>query len=312
MTPSARPVSAAGRVADPARGDPRLPVPSGLPTGWLTTAVRAAVSGGDGRRCRTGIRRRSGRLGDAGVAGRGAARPDSRHLDNPARRAARPVGPGIGGALGTEYVAGCSTPSAFRRGPRTSGCKLAETADEPFCPGLNAAEAEAIAVLQRRQDLGWAFDVAGWAAERRGDRRVAVERYLGGLQTSWFSDDALRFRTHWFDEGYGKFAASRLAALHDALTPQQQQDPYLAIFLNNDRDTLRRRVQQYWITQAREAQRREAHRQAYRDYYRAGWDLGMLPISAYDEVFAQLRATALADGSPALAALAALHHQFLC
>ena len=38
----------------------------------------------------------------------------------------------------------------------------------------------------------------------------------------------------------------------------------------------------------------------------------MLPITAYDEVFTQLRAAALADGSPALAALAALHHRFLC
>ena len=37
----------------------------------------------------------------------------------------------------------------------------------------------------------------------------------------------------------------------------------------------------------------------------------MLPISAYDEVFEQLRRAAQADGSPALAALAALHHRFL-
>ena len=99
--------------------------------------------------------------------------------------------------------------------------------------------------------------------------------------------------------------------LSDELTPQQQDDPYLAIFLDHDRDTLRRRVQQYWISLAREAQRRQSHREAYVYYYRAGWDLGMLPITAYDEVFTQLRQAALADGSPALAAIAALHHRFL-
>lgn len=253
-------------------------------------------------------------LADAGVA-EFAVRRDRilEYLDNPFKAGSET---GWARELGVpwepEYVSWLFDTAHIPTAARARlACKLAETADEPFAQDWSAAEAEAIAVLRRRQDLGWAFDIAGWAAERRGDRCVAVERYLGGLQTSWFSDDALRFRTHWFDEGYGKFAASRLAALHDALTPQQQQDPYLAIFLNNDRDTLRRRVQQYWITQAREAQRREIHRQAYRNYYRAGWDLGMLPISAYDEVFAQLRATALAGGSPALAALAALHHQFL-
>ena len=191
------------------------------------------------------------------------------------------------------------------------GRKLTGTAGDLFAQDWQAAEAESLAVLERRQDLGWAFDIAGWAAERCGDKKLAVDRYWTGLHASWFSDDALRFRTHWFDEGYGKFAASRLAVLRDALTPQQQCDPYLAIFLDNDRDTLRRRVQQYWITLAREAQQRQSHREAYECYYRAGWDLGMLPISAYDEVFTQLRAAALADGSPALAALAALHHRFL-
>jgi hypothetical protein len=190
--------------------------------------------------------------------------------------------------------------------------KMVEAAGDPFAQDWCAAEAEAIAVLERRRDLGWAYDIAGWSAERRGDKKLAVQRYLAGLHTSWFSDDALRFRTHWFDEGYGKFAAARLAVLSDELTPSQQCDPYLTIFLDNDRDTLRRRVQQYWISLAREAQRRKAHRDAYAYYYRAGWDLGMLPITAYDEVFTQLRESALADGSPALAALAALHHRFLC
>jgi hypothetical protein len=189
--------------------------------------------------------------------------------------------------------------------------QLSDVATDPFAQDWEAAELEAVAVLGRRADLGWAFDVAGWAAERRGDWQLAVQRYLAGLSASWFSDDALRFRTHWFDEGYGKFAASRLAALRDHLSPEQRRDPYLAIFLDNDRDTMRRRVQQHWIARAREAQQAGAHRRAYQYYYRAGWDLGMLPITAYDEVFTQLRETALADGSPALAALAALHHRFL-
>ena len=74
---------------------------------------------------------------------------------------------------------------------------MPEAVVDPFAQDWPAAEAEAIAVPERRGDLGWAFDIAGWAAERRGNRHLAVQRYLAGLQTSWFSDDALRFRTHW-------------------------------------------------------------------------------------------------------------------
>ena len=180
-----------------------------------------------------------------------------------------------------------------------------------FAQNWPAAEREAMAVIQRRTDLGWAFDIAGWGAERRGDLDVAVNRYLTGMQTSWFSDDTLRFRTHWFEEGYGKFAAARLAVLSDHLTTRQRQDPYLNIFLENDRHSLRQRVEEHWIGLAREARSHGAHWEAYQCYYRAGWDLGLLPITAYDEVFEGLRATATAAGSPALAAIAQLHHRFL-
>ncbi len=95
------------------------------------------------------------------------------------------------------------------------------------------------------------------------------------------------------------------------LTAEQLRDPYLRIFLDNDVQSLRSRVQQYWIELARAAVERRAYREAYHYYYRAGWDLGMLPISAYEEVFEQLQRVAEADGSPALAAIAKLHHRFL-
>jgi hypothetical protein len=189
--------------------------------------------------------------------------------------------------------------------------RLADTDGAAFAQDWPAAEAEALAVIGRRSDLGWAFDVAGWAAERRGDAKQAVAHYWAGLQTSWFSDDTLQFRSHWFDEGYGKFAASRLAELTAHLSPEQLRDPYLRIFLDNDAQSLRSRVQQYWIELARRAVERRAYCEAYHYYYRAGWDLGMLPISAYEEVFQQLQRVAEADGSPALAAIARLHHRFL-
>ena len=198
--------------------------------------------------------------------------------------------------------------------PEAARHRLRELVDsrdgDLFAQDWPAAERQTLAVLRRRVDLGWAWDIAGWAAERRGEPALAIDRYRSGLHTSWFSDDALRLRTHWFEEGFGKFAASRLAALADHLTVPQRRDPYLNIFLDNDSATLRRRIEQFWLIRAREAARRGAHEEAYQLYYRAGWDLGLLPVSAYHEVFDGLRRAAT-PRSPALAALAELHHRFL-
>ncbi len=175
----------------------------------------------------------------------------------------------------------------------------------------DAAEREATLVIQQRSDLGWAFDVAGWAAERRGDWAPAVQHYLSGVQTSWFSDDTVRFRTHWFEEGYGKFAASRLAMLAGHLSAAQRSHPYLAIFLDNDAPSLRQRVQAYWLGLARQSESRADHHQAYQYYYRAGWDLGLHPLTEYGEVFDGMCRTARAAGMPALFAVARTHQQFL-
>ncbi len=47
--------------------------------------------------------------------------------------------------------------------------KIADVPGDVFAQDWQAAEAEATAVLENRRDLGWAFDIAGWAAERRGE-----------------------------------------------------------------------------------------------------------------------------------------------
>lgn len=180
-----------------------------------------------------------------------------------------------------------------------------------FAQDWHAAEQEARAVIGCRPDLGWAFDVAGWAAQRRGDPRQAVQYYLAGMRTSWFSDDTVRFRTHWFEEGYGKFAAARLATLVEYLDDGQRDDPYLRIFLDNNPQSLRARVHQHWLDLARAQERQGAQFQAYQCYYRAGWDLGLQSLGHYEEIFAGLQRTAAGAGADALAALARMYQRFL-
>ncbi len=139
----------------------------------------------------------------------------------------------------------------------------------------------------------------------------AVQLYLRGLHTSLFSDDTVRFRTHWIAEGMGKFAAARLADLKSSMTDQQKQDPYLAIFWKNDPESLRVRVRDYWVARAQTAADNGDPLEAYRCYYQAGWDLGLQFVSSYEEILDGLIRAAKDAGSPALAQIAELHQRFL-
>ncbi len=175
----------------------------------------------------------------------------------------------------------------------------------------NAAEEEALGVIELRADIGWAFDIAGWAAERRGDHRVAVARYLQGMRTSLFSDDTVRFRTHWIPEGHGKFAAYRLAQMMEHVPPEAAEDPYLRILLDNDADNLRDRLMEYWIQRARKSEQDGDFALAYQYYYNAGWDVGSQVISTYGKILDGLINAAEKSGCGARAAVARMHRRFI-
>lgn len=175
----------------------------------------------------------------------------------------------------------------------------------------DAAEREALKVIALRQDLGWAFDIAGWAAERRGDIERAISHYARGVQASAFADDSIRFRTHWFTEGYGKFAAARLLELRDRLPAKLQDDAYLLEFWGNDPESLRARIRDYWLSQAEAAEREKRYAAAYQYYYNAGWDCGLQFVKSYQPILEALSRSASLAGFPALAEVANLHRQFL-
>ena len=175
----------------------------------------------------------------------------------------------------------------------------------------DAAEAEALCVSRVRQDLGWVFDLTGWAAERREDYPQAIKRYWQGLRASSFSDDSVRFRTHWYGEGFGKFSAARLYALRDHLTPEQRDDRYLQVFWQNDPESLRARVRDYWVAKAKKAATAGDFQSAYRCYYSAGWDCGLQFMRSYGEILEQIAQMAQRAGSPALARIAQVHRDQL-
>ncbi len=102
---------------------------------------------------------------------------------------------------------------------------------------------------KQRSDLGWSWDMTGWIAERQGRYDEAIRCYLASLQTSSLSDQSIRFRTHWFPEPFGRFAAYRLWQLRDHLSAHQRPDALLQCYWSSS-PGLRQRVYEYWITQA--------------------------------------------------------------
>lgn len=183
--------------------------------------------------------------------------------------------------------------------------------DELFAQDWQAAERHALRLLSWRQDLGWAYDIAGWAAERRGDIQLAVSRYLGGLRPSVFSDNTIRFRTHWFADGFGKFSAARLNELRKEIPTPHRGDAYLSIYLANDNATLRNRIRDYWLNLADAAAVQGNHARAYACYYNAGWDMGLQEMDDFRGIFRGLITHAESAGWSALAAIARLHQQAL-
>jgi hypothetical protein len=173
------------------------------------------------------------------------------------------------------------------------------------------AETQALEVLKQRHDLGWAHDIAGWAAERRGDINRAIGFYREGVRPSLFSDNTVKFRTHWFANGFGKFSAARLSALRDQVPREVLDDPYLQVYLANDNETLRERIRDYWLAQARAAEKAGRHAEAYHAYYNAGWDMGLRNMDDFPMIFDGLKGSAKAAGFKGLAAIAELHGGFL-
>lgn len=162
-------------------------------------------------------------------------------------------------------------------------------------------------VLLRRQDLGWAFNVAGWDHRRRGDVAEAAQIYFRGRHASAFSDQAVRMRTHWSDSRYGKFTIAQLSELADYLTPVQQADLYLqAAGQAGERPTIKR-VQEFWLNESRRLREHQAFGESYDCLVRSGWDMGVDQLTDYQAILSQLVLAAGSAGWHARQAVAQTH-----
>jgi hypothetical protein len=181
------------------------------------------------------------------------------------------------------------------------------TPADPHAQDWGEAERLALRLLERRNDLAWAVDIAGWAAKRRGDLHSACEVYFKGRFASAFSNQSIRMRSHGFDARFGKPAIAELWNLRDHLSALQREDRYLQKVWQTPERMLQREVYEFWMTTARDAMNAGQFAVAYDSYYRAGWDIGAQRMTDYLDIFSGLIESARAAGWTARANVAVTH-----
>lgn len=202
-------------------------------------------------------------------------------------------------------------------------------------PDWDGAARIAQGVCDMRSDLAWAWEVIAYRDHRQdnfagaapADREVAdrevVGRYLRGSLASSFTDQSVRFRSHFDTDLVSKFSVARLLELGAA----EVLDPaYLTLLLESpasDPRSLgwRDRVSAHWLGEAdrgggdplaiRAVNDDPAPDSDYNLVYRAGWDVGCDSIRQYKLVLERLAAAADAAGQHGRAALARTHRDCL-
>ncbi len=162
-------------------------------------------------------------------------------------------------------------------------------------------------VVQRRHDLGWAINIAGWSRQRAGDLLAAAQGYFAGRSASAFSDQSVRLRTHWSDTRYGKFTLAQLDTLQEYLTPEQRSDPYLNAVWQAPEKLTMSAVRDFWYGEGQSLYSEGNFEQAYSCFYRAGWDIGLQRLSEYQSILERMIPCAQAAGWYARATVAQTH-----
>ena len=185
---------------------------------------------------------------------------------------------------------------------RRSGVSLADLQD------WDAAFGDALAVTSLAPELAWGWDVAGYAAERRGDLETAKRMYRSASTCSAFTDQSIRLAMHWSFAKSAKFSVGRLSLL---CPDEVQSSTYLGLLCEPDAQVRRHQITAYWADQAARFDAAGDLLEAYRCAVAAGWDIGAEPILAYDDLLALIARAADRSDQPARAELARTHARCL-
>jgi hypothetical protein len=164
--------------------------------------------------------------------------------------------------------------------------------------------------------LAWGWDLLGYSQYRERNHEQAANSFLRGLQASVFTDQSIRFRTHWANAYATKFSAAMLfrlieenAIAEHAITSRVDAE-YLDV-LRHANPSHRSQATQYWLNCSQRSIAAQRWNQAWNEVYAAGWDLGADSISTYATVLDQLILVSDSLGDPARGELARTHRACL-
>ncbi|XZE51321.1 hypothetical protein SH139x_002966 [Planctomycetaceae bacterium SH139] len=178
------------------------------------------------------------------------------------------------------------------------------------------------AVCRLRDDLSWAWDIAGWAHERAGQLSDAHNYYCQGAFALAFTDQSVRLRSHWYPAATGKFSTWRSLALStsseqpsDDRSVQKQEDDltrryFQTIAVANAR-SLRATATEFWGREGELLLEAGRPDEAYRAFYRSGWDLGIDAMNEFRQQLRLLVSAAEQAGQETRAAVAQTHYDCL-
>ncbi len=174
----------------------------------------------------------------------------------------------------------------------------------------SAAQRHCDVMSVERPDLGWVHDIGGAAARRDGRMDLAASCFVRGAMSSVFTDQAIRFRTHFESDRAAKFSVANLIQMDrvDALPAA-----YLAAISGHGygagRGPWRDAIADYWLEQISQKQPDQATR--YHWLMKAGWDVGCDSLEKYRSIFDPLIDAAEQSGQMARANVARSHRACL-
>lgn len=187
----------------------------------------------------------------------------------------------------------------------------AETGSSLSEQDWNAVQQHCEQVTKLAPKLAWGWDLLGYTHQRSGNWSAAASSYQSGLACSVFTDQSIRYRTHWTSDVAAKFSAAMLRRLideqhinSDLLDDRSRH--YLDVLC--DAEPLRRpRAHEHWLHQADLSLEVGNPAQAIDHILLAGWDLGAPTLDSYRNVLEKLQRVCEEIGDDARSELARTH-----
>ncbi len=204
----------------------------------------------------------------------------------------------------TEWVFDISRIPEKHRQQIVSGKHAVELVEQNW----DSAALHAKAVTLLAPQLAWGWDILGYCEERSGNTALAVDAYSKAARCSVFTDQSVRFNTHWATDDASKFSIERMRQLDESTIEKSEYLSTVSKAGNGDRRTA---VTDYWKQRAVMHLAADEASEAYECSMAAGWDLGAGPITVYGEILELAHKTATQSGQRARAELAATHRRCL-